>query len=298
MALQINSVTIGDNVLGDGQPSYIVAEIGINHNGDLDIAKRLVNIAVAAGCDAVKFQKRAIEIVCSREELAQPFESPFGATYGDLRRGLEFGRDEYQEINACCKAARIPWFASCCDEESVNFVADFDVPCFTIASASLADDDLLRHTRTTGKPVILSTGMSTIEEIDHAVAILGRDDLILMHSSRTYPAPCAELNLRAIHTLRARYCIPVGYSGHETCIPTSVAAAALGACCVERHVTLDRAMWGYDQAPSLEAEDLNRLVQDIRLVEAALGDGAKRSTERKYPLAQHFGDAGVHAALA
>jgi N-acetylneuraminate synthase len=298
MTSQINSVTIGSNVLGDGQPCYIIAEIGTNHNGDLDIAKRLISVAVAAGGSAVKFQKRTIDIVYTREELAKPRESPFGETNGDLKRGLEFGRDEYEEIDAYCRAVKIPWFASCWDEESVNLIADFDVPCFKIASASLTDDDLLRHTRATRKPVILSTGMSTIDEIDHAVAILGRDDLVLMHTTSTYPAAYPELNLRAIHTLRGRYCIPVGYSGHETGIPTSVAAIVLGACCVERHITLDRAMWGSEQAASLEPNGINRLVRDLRLVEQALGDGIKRVVEREYPLIQRMRRVDAHATLA
>ncbi len=293
MSLEINTVTIGNKKLGDGQPCYIIAEIGINHNGDIDLAKRLISVAVAAGCDAVKFQKRTVDVVYTREELAKPRESPFGNTNGDLKRGLEFGIEEYKDIDAYCNAVKIPWFASCWDEQSVDFINQFDVPCFKIASASLTDDNLLKHTRATGKPLILSTGMSTIEEIDHAVEVLGHDNLVLMHTTSTYPAAYNELNLRAIPTLKDRYCVPVGYSGHETGIPTSVAAVVVGSCCVERHITMDRAMWGSDQAASLEPNGITRLVRDIRLVEQSMGDGVKRVFEREYPIIQKLRRVGA-----
>ena len=293
MTLECNPVGIGNKLLGGEQPCYIIAEIGINHNGDLDLAKRLISVAVAAGCDAVKFQKRSVDVVYTKEELAKPRESPFGTTNGELKRALEFGREEFEDIDAYCKAVKIAWFASCWDEDSVDLISRFDVPCFKIASASLTDDNLLRHTRAIGKPIILSTGMSTIEEIDHAVEILGRDDLILMHATSTYPAAYPELNLRAIPTLRDRYCVPVGYSGHETGIPTSVAAVVLGACAVERHITMDRAMWGSDQAASLEPNGITRLVRDIRLVEQSMGDGVKRVFEREYPVIQKLRRVGA-----
>ena len=278
------SVRIGHKLVGDGQPCYVIAEIGINHNGDLDLAKRLIAVAVAAGCDAVKFQKRTVDVVYSAEELAKPRESPFGVTNGDLKHALEFGDSEYQEIDAYCKAVKMPWFASCWDEDSVDFINRFDVPCFKIASASLTDDRLLRHTRATGKPIVLSTGMSTLHEIDHAVEVLGKEDLVILHACSTYPAYYEELNLRAIPMLKQRYNVPVGYSGHETGIPSSVAAAVLGACVVERHITTDRAMWGSDQAASLEPNGIGRLVRDIRLVEQSMGDGVKRVYEREYPI--------------
>lgn len=284
MTDQVKAVRIGDKLIGDGQPCFVVAEIGINHNGDLDLAKELISMAVAAGCDAVKFQKRTVEVVYSAEELAKPRESPFGSTNGDLKRALEFGLDEYREIDAYCKAVHMPWFASCWDEASVDFVAQFDVPCFKVASASLTDHGLLRHTRTAGKPIILSTGMSTVEEVDRAVEVLGRENLIILHACSTYPAFYNELNLRVIPTLRERYGVPVGYSGHESGIPSSVAAVVLGACCVERHITKDRSMWGSDQAASLEHNGIARLVRDIRLIEESLGDGAKRVVEREYPI--------------
>lgn len=274
-------VLIGGKPVGDGHPCYVVAEIGINHNGDVDLAKRLVSVAVAAGCQAVKFQKRTVGVVYSEEELARPRESPFGTTNRELKVALELGREEYEEIDAFCRASRIAWFASAWDERSVDFLAGFDPPAFKVASASLTDDALLRHTRAAGKPLILSTGMSTLEQIDHAIDVLGTSDLVLLHACSTYPARYDELNLRAIRSLRERYGVPVGYSGHETGIATSVAAVALGACMIERHVTLDRAMWGSDQAASLEPSGITRLARDIRLVETALGDGVKRVVERE-----------------
>jgi N-acetylneuraminate synthase len=277
-------VRIGDKFIGKDQPAYVVAEIGINHNGDIDLAKRLVSVAHAAGCDAVKFQKRTVDVVYTPEDLARPRESPFGATNGDLKRGLEFGQADYADIAAYCRAIKMPWFASCWDEASVDFIARFDVPCYKIASPTLTDDALLRRVRAIGRPVILATGMSTLAEIDHAVDVLGTNDLVILHAVSTYPAQYSELNLRAIRTLAARYGVPVGYSGHETGIPTSVAAVALGAACVERHITIDRALWGSDQAASLEPNGVTRLVRDIRLVEQAMGDGAKRVLAREMPI--------------
>ncbi len=280
----MSTVKIGDRLIGDDQPCYIIAEIGINHNGDVDLAKRLISVALAAGCNAVKFQKRTIAVVYTPEELAKPRENPFGLTNGDLKYGLEFEQEEYQQIDAFCKSVKMPWFASPWDEEAVDFLEQFKVPAYKIASASLTDDHLLRHIRKTGKPVILSTGMSTYTEIDHAVEVLGKQDLILLHTTSTYPASYDELNLRVIPALAARYGVPVGYSGHETGIPTSVCATALGACCVERHVTLDRASWGSDHAASLEPNGITRLVRDIRLWEQAKGDGVKRVFESELPV--------------
>ncbi len=289
----IREVRIGDRLVGDGHPCYVIAEIGINHNGDIDLARRLISVAVAAGCDAVKFQKRTVDVVYTADELSRPRESPFGSTNGDLKRGLEFGSDEYQLVARYCREVKMPWFASCWDEDSVNFMEKFNPPCYKIASASLTDDNLLRHTRATGKPVILSTGMSTVEEIDHAVDVLGRDDLILLHACSAYPAYYPELNLRTIATLRERYAVPIGYSGHETGLPSTIAAVALGACCVERHVTLDRAMWGSDHAASLEPNGITRIVSYIRLVEQSLGDGVKRVYEREQPVIQKLRRVGA-----
>jgi N-acetylneuraminate synthase len=223
-------------------------------------------------------------VVYSAEELARPRESPFGTTNGDLKYALEFGQEEYVEIDRYCKEKNIDWLSSCWDEKSVDFIDQFDVPCYKIASASLTDDGLLRYTRSKGKPIIASTGMSTLEQIDHAVEVLGKDDLILMHTTSTYPAYYEELNLRVIPLLRQRYGVPVGYSGHETGLSTSIAAMAIGACAVERHITLDRAMWGSDQAASVEPQGISHLVRDIRLVETAMGDGVKRVIEREVPI--------------
>jgi N-acetylneuraminate synthase len=280
----MSTVKIGNRLVGDDQPCFIIAEIGINHNGDIDVAKRLITVAVAAGCDAVKFQKRTIEVVYSPEELAKPRENPFGPTNGDLKYGLEFGQEEYEEIDAFCKSIKMCWFASPWDEQSVDFLEQFELPLYKIASASLTDDNLLRYIRTKGKPIILSTGMSTYAEIDHAVDVLGKQELILMHATSTYPADYSELNLRAIPTMGARYGVPIGYSGHETGLATSVCAAALGACSVERHITLDRASWGSDQAASLGPNGISRVVHDIRLWEQARGDGTKRVYEREVPI--------------
>jgi len=281
-------IKVGKTIIGDGYPCYVVAEIGINHNGDIEIAKKLIDVAVSAGCNAVKFQKRTVEIVYPSEELARPRESPFGTTNGDLKYGLEFGQEEYREIDRYCKEKNISWFASCWDEQLVDFIEQFHVPCYKVASASLTDDALLRYTRAKGRPIMLSTGMSTLEQIDHAVEALGKEDLVVMHTTSTYPAFYEELNLRVIPMLRQRYGIPVGYSGHETGLSTSIASVALGACAVERHITLDRSMWGSDQAASVESQGFIRLVRDIRLVEAALGDGVKRVIEREVPIMKKF----------
>jgi N-acetylneuraminate synthase len=277
-------IKIGNTTIGDGYPCYIVAEIGINHNGDIDIAKKLIDMAFNSGCQAVKFQKRTIGVVYSAEELARPRESPFGTTNGDLKYGLEFGLEQYREIDCHCRQKGIAWFASCWDEASADFIDQFGISCYKIASASLTDDNLLRHTRTKGRPILLSTGMSTLKQIDHAVEVLGKQDLVLLHTCSAYPAKYEELNLRVIPMLRERYGIPVGYSGHETGLSTSIATISLGACVVERHITLDRAMWGSDQAASVEPQGFAHMVRDIRLVETALGDGVKRLGEREEPI--------------
>src|SRR5260370_42403579 len=281
---QLPEVRLGSKVIGPGKPCYVIAEIGINHNGDIDLAKKLINVALGAGCDAVKLQKRTIDVVYSPEELAKPRESPFGDTNGDLKRGLEFEIEEYREIDRYCREVKIDWFASCWDEASVDFIAQFQVPCFKVASASLTDDNLLRHTRAFGKPILLSTGMSTIKEIDHAVEVLGKQNLIILHACSTYPAYYEELNLAVINELKERYGVPVGYSGHETGLASSIAAAVLGGCVIERHITLDRSMWGSDHAASLEPNGITRLIRDIRLIEKSMGDGVKRVREREQPI--------------
>ena len=277
-------VSIAGRPLGPEQRCFVIAEIGINHNGDLDVAKQLIDVAVTAGCDAVKFQKRTVEAVYSPEELDRPRESPFGSTNRDLKVGLELGKREYEEIDRHCRERGIIWFASCWDKASVSFIDSFGPPCFKIASALLTDDELLRHHRAFGRPLLLSTGMSTMKEIRHAVEILGPEDLVLMHCTSTYPSRPEELNLRVIGSLAAEFPCPVGYSGHEVGLQTSVAAVVLGASAVERHITLDRAAWGSDQAASVEPQGLARLVRDIRVVEKAMGDGRKRVYDSELPV--------------
>lgn len=280
----MNKVKIYDRKIGENEPAFIAAEIGINHNGDIAIAKKLIDIAIEAGCDAVKFQKRTIEIIYTKEELAKPRENPFGGTNGDLKRGLEFGEEEYAEINRYCKEKGIIWYASCWDEPSVDFIEKFNPPCYKIASASLTDDNLLKHTKAKGKPLILSTGMSTMEEINHAVNILGKENLVLLHCTSTYPSDPKELNLKVIQKLKEEFDCPVGYSGHEVGVASSVIAAVIGACMIERHITLDRAMWGSDQAASLEPQGLKRMIRDIGLIPIIMGDGIKKVYESELPI--------------
>jgi len=277
-------VKIGDKFVGDGCPSYIVGEIGINHNGDLGIARRLIDVASVAEADAVKFQKRTVEVVYTAEELAKARENPFGTTNGDLKRGLEFGQDAYRHIDRYCREKKVAWFASCWDEASVDFMEQFDPPAYKIASASLTDDNLLRHHRATKRPMIVSVGMSTMAQVDHAVEVLGTKDLIILHTTSAYPAKIADLKLRMIPVLRERYGVPVGYSGHEVGLATSYAAVALGAAMIERHITLDRAMWGSDQAASVEPQGLMKLVRDTRTIESGLGDGVKKVTDDEIPI--------------
>jgi N-acetylneuraminate synthase len=277
-------VRIGKHEVGSERPVYVIAEIGINHNGDLDIAKQLIDAAVEAGCDAVKFQKRTVEVVYSPEELARPRESPFGSTNGDLKRGLEFGFDEFYEIDRYCAENGIDWFASCWDEASVDFIEQFQPTAYKVASASLTDDALLRHHRGKGRPIILSTGMSDLALIKRAVEVLGTDDLVLLHCTSSYPSGPRELNLRGIPTLKEQFGVPVGYSGHEVGLQTTLAAVVLGAAVIERHITLDRSMWGSDQAASVEPHGFTRLVRDIRTVEEALGDGVIRIYDSERPI--------------
>jgi len=278
------SVRIGDKIVGDGQPCFIIAEIGINHNGSVELAKKMIDIAVTTGCDAIKFQKRTIDIVYTKEELAKERTSVFGHTNGDLKRGLEFGYKEYKEIDKYCKQKGIMWFASCWDEGSVDFIDKFNPPCYKIASASLTDDNLLMYTKTKGKPILLSTGMSTMEEIEHAVSILGQDNLVIFHCTSTYPSNADEMNLRVIESFRKHFKCPIGYSGHERGVTPSVIAVALGANAVERHITVDRTNWGSDQAASLETSGLYHMVRDIRQTPVLLGDGKKVVYPRELPI--------------
>jgi N-acetylneuraminate synthase len=281
------SVQFGAHPIGAGRPVYVVAEIGINHNGDVEIAKRLIDVAKAAGCDAVKFQKRTPELCVPPEQRDLKRETPWGVmTYLQYRERVEFGQEQYADIDRYCRERGIAWFTSCWDEPSVDFVEQFNPIGYKVASASLTDQGLLRRLRATGRPIILSTGMSTMEEIRGAVSMLDRDRLVLCHTTSTYPCKPEELNLRMIQTLEREFGRPVGYSGHEVGLQATYAAVATGACMVERHITLDRAMWGTDQAASIEPQGLIRLVRDIRVIEKAMGDGQKRVYDSEKPSRQ------------
>ena len=277
-------IKIGDKCVGENQPCFVIAEIGINHNGSVSQAKKLIDIAISAGCDAVKFQKRTIDVVYTKEELAKERVSPFGQTNGDLKRGLELNFEQYKEIDEYCKTRNILWFASCWDEGSVDFIEQFNPPCYKIASACLTDDNLLKYTRSKGKPIIMSTGMSTIEQIKHAVKVLGENDLIIMHTTSTYPSEQSELNLNVIKTLNEMFSCPIGYSGHERGIAASLMAVTIGAVAVERHITSDRTMWGSDQVASLEPPGIHKLVRDIRQVPIVMGDGVKVVYDTELPI--------------
>ncbi len=271
-------VKIGNRLVGDGHPAYVIAEIGINHNGDLDIAKQMIDAAVHARADAVKFQKRTPEVATPLEQQNQMRETPWGyISYLDYRYKVEFNEDQYCEIDRYCREKGIAWMVSVWDEPSVDFMEKFDTPAYKIPSASLTDSKLIRRARATGRPLILSSGMSTMEQIRKGVDVSGDKDLVLLHCTSTYPCEPEELNLKMVETLRSE-CpnIPIGYSGHEVGLVPSAVAVAFGACMVERHLTLDRAMWGSDQAASVEPGGFERLVKYIRVTEASLGDGIKK----------------------
>ena len=302
-------VTIGSKNIGSGYPIYVIAEIGINHNGSVEIAKKLIDMAVNAGCDAVKFQKRTIKSVYSPEELIKPREIPtdvlcdainrkalpkerekllkefvkknflsskIPTTTGDQKYALEFGEDDYKEIDKYCKEKEIIWFASPWDLGSVDFLEKFDIPCYKIASASLTNRRLLKRIKETGKPVILSTGMSTMDQINKAVSFLGEENLILLHCTSTYPTPKKEHDLNVIKTLKKCFNCPIGYSGHEPGVVPTIMAATLGACVLERHITLDRSMYGSDQSSSLERKGLEMICTAARLTGEYLGDPDKK----------------------
>jgi len=271
-------VKIGNRMVGDGQPAFVIAEIGINHNGDLGIAKQMIDAAVHAGADAVKFQKRTPEVATPPEQQNQMRETPWGyITYLDYRYRVEFNEDHYCEIDKYCREKGIAWMVSVWDEPSVDFMEKFDTPAYKIPSASLTDTKLIHKARATGRPLILSSGMSTMEQIHKGVSVAGEENLVLMHCTSTYPCEPEELNLKMVQTLRSEFSnIPIGYSGHEVGLVPSAVAVAFGACIVERHLTLDRAMWGSDQAASVEPGGFERLVKYIRVTEASLGDGVKK----------------------
>ena len=274
-------IKFGNRMAGDGHPAFVIAEIGINHNGDVTIAKQMIDAAAHAGVDAVKFQKRTPEVCTPPEQQKQMRETPWGyITYLEYRHKVEFNEEQYREIDKHCKAKGIPWMVSVWDEPSVDFMEKFDTPAYKIPSASLTDHKLLKHARATGKPLIISTGMSTMKQIHKAVDVIGRKNLVIMHCTSTYPCEPDELNLKMISTLREEF--PhnaIGYSGHEVGLVPSAIAVSLGACMVERHLTLDRAMWGSDHAASVEPGGFERLMKYIRVAEASLGDGVKKVYE-------------------
>ncbi len=270
-------IKIGERMVGDGHPVFIVSEIGINHNGSVEIAKKMIDAAVHAGVDAVKFQKRTPELCVPPDQRNVMRETPWGyITYLEYRYKVEFSEQDYQEIDRYCREKGVSWFASVWDEPSVDFMEQYNPVCYKVPSASLTDHTLLRKLRDTRRPVILSTGMSTMEQIETSVEQLDSSRLMITHATSTYPCEPDELNLRMIATLRERFAFPIGYSGHEVGLIPSVVAVGLGACLVERHITLDRAMWGSDQAASVEPGGFERLVHYIRVTEEALGDGVKK----------------------
>lgn len=277
-------VKIKNKLISENAPCFVIAEIGINHNGSLELAKKMIDVAVASGCDAVKFQKRTVDKVYTPEELDVYRPNYYGETNRDLKYGLELSLDDYKEIDRYCKEKDIIWFASCWDKDSVDFIEKFDVPCHKVASALLTNDELLLYLRKTGKPILLSTGMSTMEEVRHAVKILGEDDLVIYHCTSTYPSSHSEINLRVIQEYKKEFSCPIGYSGHEKGLLPSIMSVQAGADSVERHITIDRTLWGSDQAASLEPEGLRRMVRDIREVKTLLGDGVKVLYDSEIPV--------------
>lgn len=279
-----SKIQIGKKFIGEGEPVYIIAEIGINHNGSIELAKKLIDGAVFAGCDAVKFQKRTPELCVPKDQWEIERETPWGRIpYIEYRRKVEFGFEEYLEIDFYCKEKGVDWFASPWDETAVEFLEKFKPVIYKLSSASLTDHPLLKKVRATGKPMILSTGMSTIEEIEETVQLIGKENLLIAQSTSTYPCAVEELNINVIKTYKEKFPgVQIGYSGHETGLAPTLAAVTLGASFVERHITLDRAMWGTDQAASVEVNGMLKLVQDIRDIEKALGDGIKRVYESEY----------------
>ncbi len=304
------TVQIGPYEVGGNNPCLVVAEIGINHNGSLEFVSRLIDMAVLAGCGAVKFQTRSVDVVYTAEELAKARAVPTdvvqhalmrsvlpteaisrlgkditNTTNGDLKRALEFSAEDYRLIDDYCRTKGVIWFSSPWDEASVDLIEQFNPPCFKVASASLTDRGLLERIASYGRPVILGTGMSSMDQVRKAIAVLNGVPVILSHTVSTYPAKRSDLNLRAIHTLQKEFGVPVAYSGHENGTTMSVCAVALGACMVERHITLDRTMFGSDQSASLEAVGLTTMIRNIRDLEGALGTGEKQILDAEKPIA-------------
>ena len=267
---------------------FIIAEIGINHNGDVEIAKQLIDVAKIAGADAVKFQKRTIDLVYTKELLDSPRESPWGTTQRAQKEGLEFGLSEYQEIDAYCKEKGIEWFASAWDIESQKFLRQFECKYNKIASAMIVYEDLLKMVASERKHTFISTGMTDFKQIDHAVEIFKSSgcSFEIMHCVSTYPMADEDANLNCIKTLRERYQCNVGYSGHEVGLAVSYAAAALEITSLERHITLDRAMYGSDQAASVEGRGFIGLVGAVRKIEKAMGEGNITMNHKEIPIAK------------
>ena len=280
------SVKVGDKIIGEGQPTFIIAEIGINHNGSVELAKKMISGAVAAGVDCVKFQKRTPELCVPKEQWHLERDTPWGRmTYIDYRHKVEFGMNEFAEIDEFCARSRMMWTVSCWDEPSVDFMTEFNVPFFKAPSAGLTDIPLLRKLKSTGKPLMISTGMSTTDEINNAIDSVGTENLMIAHATSTYPCKIEELNLKCIANYKNTYSgIPIGYSGHEVGLAPTFAAVVMGADFVERHITLDRAMWGTDQAASVEIGGFIRLVSNIRDIEQSFGDGVKKVYDSEKPI--------------
>ena len=279
-------VKLGNSFVGDNHPTFIIAEIGINHNGSVELAKKMISGAVAAGADCVKFQKRTPEICTPKDQWHLERDTPWGRmTYIDYRKKVEFGINEYDEINEFCMKSNIMWTASVWDNESVDFMEEFKLPFYKLPSASLTDIDLIKRVKQTGKPLMISTGMSSTEEIDNGINAFGKDNLLIAHATSTYPCKIEELNLKVIDSYKNKYeNIPIGYSGHEVGLAPTLAAVTIGASFIERHITLDRAMWGTDQAASVEIGGFIRLVNNIRDIEASLGDGQKKVYDSELPI--------------
>ncbi len=274
----MKQINIGNKLISSENSCYLIAEIGINHNGDLDNVMKLMNNSKDAGFDCVKFQKRTPELSTPDSQKNVMRETPWGEmTYLEYKKRIELDREAYSAIDQHSKKIGIDWTASCWDIPSVDFIADFNVPFIKIASASLTDKDLIHKIKNTKKPIILSTGMSTMDEIKKAVALLDESELILLHTTSSYPCAPEELNLNMINTLRKQFPeLIIGYSGHEVGLATTLAAVTLGAKVIERHITLSRAMWGTDQSASIEMAGMTKLVKDIRTIESSLGDGIKK----------------------
>jgi N-acetylneuraminate synthase len=284
--MNVMKIKINDKTISKDWPVFLVAEIGINHNGSVETAKELIDMASFCKCDAVKFQKRSPQLCVPENQKNVIKDTPWGQmTYLEYKKKLEFTRKQYKIIDSYCKEKNIIWFASPWDLPSVDFLEAFDVPCYKIPSAMLTHKKLLQKVKNTRKPIMMSTGMSTLSEIDKAVNFLSAVPLVIMHCNSSYPTDNSELNLRVFETYKKRY--PdhiIGYSGHEKGYTASLVAAVMGARVIERHITLDRTMWGSDQAASLELAGLSRLARDLRLLPLWLGNGKKRIFESEIPI--------------